>query len=111
MASYWPSESNTMVNQVNDKSWSPLGGLAGPGPVANQPAAARPASGPAVKLELSETSRTGKTPAISLDDLASSDLVREIRERVESGRFTIDYEQLSQALLDDVVSQAIGRRG
>ena len=100
-----------MVNQVNDKSWGPLGGLTPSSPSASQPAAARPVSGPAVTLALSETSQSGKTPAANLDDLASSDLVREIRERVESGRFTIDYAQLSQAMLDDVVSQAMGRRG
>ena len=100
-----------MVNQVNDKSWAPLGGGTPSSALVIQPPAARPPSGPAVKLELSETSLKGKAPAAGLEDLSSSDLVREIRERVESGRFIIDYEQLSQALLEDVVSRAIGPRG
>lgn len=99
-----------MVNQVNDKAWASLGGVAQTGPAPQKQAPVRTASGPAVRLELSETTRTGIKPGASLDELASSELVREIRERVESGRFTIDYEQLGQAMLQDVVAQAMARR-
>lgn len=96
-----------MVNQVNDKGWAALGSVLPQGSSASPQAANRSAAGPAVKLELSETSLTSKASTASLDEMASSDLIREIRERVESGRFSIDYAQLSKALLQDVVSQTI----
>lgn len=100
-----------MVNQVNDKSLSQLTGLV-PG-VANtaRPTPASNTSSPAVRLALSEATQAGKAPAPAVvQDLASSELVQEIRRRVQSGSFVIDYEQVGQALLRDVVAQAVGRR-
>ena len=44
-------------------------------------------------------------------NLSSSALVQEIRDRVQSGRFAIDYEQVGQAMLRDVVARAVGRQG
>ena len=100
-----------MVHQVNDKSLSQLTGLAPAGGAPARPAPAPGVSSPAVRLELSEATQAGKTPTPAVvQDLSSSELVQEIRRRVQSGSFVIDYEQVGQAMLRDVVAQAVGRR-
>lgn len=100
-----------MVNQVNDKSLSQLTGLSPAGTNMARPAPSATSSTPAVRLELSEATQMGKSPSPAVvNDLSSSELVQEIRRRVQSGSFVIDYEQVGQAMLRDVVAQAIVRR-
>lgn len=101
-----------MVNQVNDKSLFPLTGLTSSAGATSRAQTAPQEATPAVRLSLSETTQASMTapPAVT-QDLSSSALVQEIRDRVQSGRFVIDYEQVGQALLRDVVARAVGRQG
>lgn len=100
-----------MVNPINDKSLTQLTGLStGAASSAQSSASADP--GPAVRVEISQASQLGKFPApAATAELATSELVREIRDRVQSGRFDIDYESIGQAMLHDVLARAVGRRG
>jgi anti-sigma28 factor (negative regulator of flagellin synthesis) len=100
-----------MVNQVNDKSLFQLTGL---NPNAGATARAQPTAPeatPAVRLSLSETTQGLAPQAEVTQSLSSSALIQEIRDRVQSGRFVIDYEQVGQAMLRDVVARAVGRQG
>jgi anti-sigma28 factor (negative regulator of flagellin synthesis) len=101
-----------MVNQVNDKSLFQLTGLTpNAGATARAQTIAHEATR-AVRLSLSETTQAGMAPqAQDTQNLSSSALVQEIRDRVQSGRFVIDYEQVGQAMLRDVVARAVGRQG
>lgn len=100
-----------MVQQVNDKSLSALTGLAPASANVQRPVVTSSGTSPAVRLDLSQATQAvkaadpGKT-----QDTASTDLVKEIRDRVQSGRFVVDYEHIGQALLRDVVAQVIARR-
>ena len=100
-----------MVNQVNDKSFSQLTGLATVGGGAARPQPVPSEVQPAVRLDLSQATQSGKAAVSGADLVSSSSLVKEIRERVESGRFVIDYEQIGQSLLREVVARATGREG
>jgi len=101
-----------MVQQVNDKSLSALTGLAPASAGVQRPVVSSSGPSPAVRLDLSQATQAVKVvlPGTAQDS-ASTELVKEIRDRVQSGRFVVDYEQIGQALLRDVVAQVITRRG
>jgi anti-sigma28 factor (negative regulator of flagellin synthesis) len=101
-----------MVHQINDKSVPQLTGLPQVTGASARAQATTPEPTPAVRLEIREMAATGKTPLTpEAQAMPSSSLVQEIRERVESGRFVIDYESLGQALIREVVARATGRQG
>lgn len=100
-----------MVQQVNDKSLSVLTGLAPASAHAQRAVVTSSGTSPAVRLDLSQATQAVKAADLGkTQDTTSTELVKEIRDRIQSGRFVVDYEQIGQALLRDVVAQVIARR-
>jgi anti-sigma28 factor (negative regulator of flagellin synthesis) len=67
-------------------------------------------SGPAVNLDISLTAKLAEVQSESKVGKASDEaLIEKLRAKVAAGEFEIDYKQISQAMLKDVVA-AIGQK-
>ena len=105
-----------MVNRITDSGALPSqparpGGTGGTAQTSSdspvsQAAASAPA--PAVRIQLSATSQVDSAAAAS-PPVSDEALVREIRQRVEAGQFRIDYEQVGEGILRDLLSQSLYR--
>lgn len=96
----------------------PHSGVAKPTPGANPSAVtqsgskttADAVSGPAVNLDISLTAKLAEVQSDSKANKASDEaLIEKLRAKVAAGEFKIDYQQISQAMLKDVVA-AIGHK-
>ena len=66
--------------------------------------------GPAVNLDISLTAKLAEVQSDSKANKASDEaLIQKLRAKVAAGEFEIDYKQISQAMLKDVVA-AIGQK-
>jgi len=66
--------------------------------------------GPAVNLDISLTAKLTEVQADSKASKASDEaLIERLRAKVAAGEFEIDYKQISQAMLKDVIN-AIGQK-
>jgi flagellar biosynthesis anti-sigma factor FlgM len=66
--------------------------------------------GPAVNLDISLTAKLAEVQSDSKANKASDEaLIEKLRAKVAAGEFEIDYKQISQAMLKDVVA-AIGQK-
>ena len=66
--------------------------------------------GPAVNLDISLTAKLAEVQSDSKANRASDEaLIEKLRAKVAAGEFKIDYKQISQAMLKDVVA-AIGHK-
>jgi anti-sigma28 factor (negative regulator of flagellin synthesis) len=66
--------------------------------------------GPAVNLDISLTAKLAEVQSDSKANKASDQaLIEKLRAKVAAGEFEIDYKQISQAMLKDVVA-AIGQK-
>jgi flagellar biosynthesis anti-sigma factor FlgM len=67
-------------------------------------------SGPAVNLDISLTAKLAEVQTDSKASKASDEvLIERLRAKVAAGEFEIDYKQISQAMLKDVIN-AIGQK-
>ena len=67
-------------------------------------------SGPAVNLDISLTAKLAEVQSDSKANKATDQaLIEKLRAKVAAGEFEIDYKQISQAMLNDVVA-AIGHK-
>ena len=67
-------------------------------------------SRPAVNLDIGLTAKLAEAQSTSAANQVSDDLlIKKLRDKVASGQFEIDYTQISQAMLKDVVA-AIGQK-
>jgi flagellar biosynthesis anti-sigma factor FlgM len=96
----------------------PQSGVGKPTPGSNSSAAAQTAAkanadavpGPAVNLDISLTAKLAEVQSDSKASKASDEaLIEKLRAKVAAGEFEIDYKQISQAMLKDVVA-AIGQK-
>jgi flagellar biosynthesis anti-sigma factor FlgM len=61
--------------------------------------------GPAVNLDISLTAKLAEVQSDSKANKASDEaLIQKLRAKVAAGEFEIDYKQISQAMLKDVVA-------
>jgi flagellar biosynthesis anti-sigma factor FlgM len=103
-----------MVNRITDSGTLPSQparpGGTGSATGASTESPANPASAPApaVRIQLSATSQVDSAAAAS-PAVSDEALVREIRQRVEAGQFRIDYEQVGEGILRDLLSQSLYR--
>ena len=66
--------------------------------------------GPAVNLDISLTAKLAEVQSDSKANKASDQaLIEKLRAKIAAGEFEIDYKQISQAMLKDVVA-AIGQK-
>ncbi|MCM0028098.1 MAG: flagellar biosynthesis anti-sigma factor FlgM [Polynucleobacter sp.] len=66
--------------------------------------------GPAVNLDISLTAKLAEVQSDSKASKASDEaLIEKLRAKIAAGEFEIDYKQISQAMLKDVVA-AIGQK-
>ena len=66
--------------------------------------------GPAVNLDISLTAKLAEVQSDSKANKATDEaLIEKLRAKVAAGEFEIDYKQISQAMLKDVVA-AIGQK-
>jgi flagellar biosynthesis anti-sigma factor FlgM len=66
--------------------------------------------GPAVNLDISLTAKLAEVQSDSKANKATDEaLIEKLRAKVAAGEFEIDYKQISQAMLKDVVA-AIGHK-
>ena len=73
-------------------------------------AAADVVPGPAVNLDISLTAKLAEVQSDSKASKASDQaLIEKLRAKIAAGEFEIDYKQISQAMLNDVVA-AIGQK-
>ena len=73
-------------------------------------ATAEAVPGPAVNLDISLTAKLAEVQSDSKANKASDEaLIQKLRAKVAAGEFEIDYKQISQAMLKDVVA-AIGQK-
>ena len=73
-------------------------------------ATAEAVPGPAVNLDISLTAKLAEVQSDSKANKASDEaLIEKLRAKVAAGEFEIDYKQISQAMLKDVVA-AIGQK-
>jgi anti-sigma28 factor (negative regulator of flagellin synthesis) len=67
-------------------------------------------SRPAVNLDIGLTAKLAEAQSSTAANQVSDDLlIKKLRDKVASGQFEIDYTQISQAMLKDVVA-AIGQK-
>jgi flagellar biosynthesis anti-sigma factor FlgM len=73
-------------------------------------ATAEAVPGPAVNLDISLTAKLAEVQSDSKANKASDEaLIEKLRAKIAAGEFEIDYKQISQAMLKDVVA-AIGQK-
>jgi len=73
-------------------------------------ATAEAVPGPAVNLDISLTAKLAEVQSDSKANKATDQaLIEKLRAKVAAGEFEIDYKQISQAMLNDVVA-AIGHK-
>ena len=63
------------------------------------------AAAPAVRIQLSPASQLGAGSPVSSDEA----LVQQIRQRLDAGQFHIDYEQVGEGMLRDLIAQSLHR--
>ena len=67
-------------------------------------------AGPAVNLDISLTAKLAEVQSdLKTTNVTDEALIEKLRNQVANGEFKIDYKQISQAMLKDVVA-AIGQK-
>jgi len=66
-------------------------------------------AGPAVNLDISLTAKLAEVQSDNASKVSDEALIEKLRNQVANGEFKIDYKQISQAMLKDVVA-AIGQK-
>lgn len=78
-------------------------------------AAARPgqdaeaSAAPAVRLQLSPATQLKASAASTSATTSDEALVQQIRQRLESGQFHIDYDKVGEGMLRDLIAQSLHR--
>jgi flagellar biosynthesis anti-sigma factor FlgM len=105
-----------MVNKIGDvpvpmpSQRSGKAGTSSPN-ISSRSDQASPTTAPAVRIDLSESLLAAQmagnvTPAEPFD----SQLVQEIRDRIDSGRFQIDFNEVASNLLREAITSVRGSR-
>ena len=64
---------------------------------------------PATQLHLSETHNASAVmPGAVLEDPLDAQLIHEIRQRIDSGKFQIDFDELAANILREAIASAKG---
>lgn len=77
--------------------------------VAASNASATKAPTPAVSVQINATASLANTRAV--DKTADTKLLDEIRAKVASGEFEINYDKVAESILGDAIASAIRRAG